>query len=348
MTVLQQPRSSKWLAIGVYTLCSTAFVYLMTIESSEYGFVVDATINMSIVLLHLAIMIGANKWMRARAFSPALELLSMMVVASVSLAVFLLLLNAVIPKLFVSPSSPIEPSSFDLVVSSVLNGCQMLGLYLLAIRHPDVLFEKEALRNEAELQSLRARLEPHFMLNTLNAIAAIAKTRPDDTRSALAALGDLLQDTLKGATQKTHTMADEVAWLKSYLMLLQVRYGDELEVRFVVDEQASQAMVPRLLLQPFVENAVLHGVAAALPGFIRISVSRDHGTQVVIENSGPPYDPHKKSADGHGHGLALARRRIELEAPGSTVHIEPTKNGTKVTLHIVGGRANSTVLPHMG
>lgn len=131
-------------------------------------------------------------------------------------------------------------------------------------------------------------------------------------------------------------MAAEVAWLRSYVTILQARYGDELTVAWSIDPRAEERRLPRLILQPLVENAVLRGIAAALPGRLSISFALDGAgaLSVRVANTGSPVGP---DVVREGHGLALVKRRLALEAAAAatTLTLGPdAAGGTLAELRI--------------
>lgn len=123
----------------------------------------------------------------------------------------------------------------------------------------------EAELTRAQLHALRLEIEPHFLFNTLNSIAALIRLK--DSRRALEMLVDLSQfmrSNLDQATDKSVQLvplSTEIEWVKRYVKLQQTRFGDRLDVRYEIDSESLEAQVPTLLLQPIVENALRHGAA---------------------------------------------------------------------------------------
>src|SRR5207245_1917127 len=118
--------------------------------------------------------------------------------------------------------------------------------------------EAEQLRTAAELARLRANLQPHFLFNTLSTIAGLVVEAPREARNLIGALGDLLRDSFedKGEMQ---TLDDEVTWLKRYAEILETRHRGSITFRWEIAETTRKVRIPRLLLQPLLENAVKHG-----------------------------------------------------------------------------------------
>lgn len=231
-----------------------------------------------------------------------------------------------------SAESP-KDSPLAILLGGAIVGELLLGLYVLVARHPRALEETRALRLESELVTLRARLEPHFLLNTLNAIAGLLVENPMQARRALAALGDLLSEALDHAPDRVHTLEAEIAWLRAYVVIFEARYGEELVVHWDVAPDLSSIIVPRMLLQPLVENAMIHGIAASCAGTMALTVQRAPSSVIItIANSGPAVHEAELVA---GHGLALVRRRLTLELPNASLQIVPGKaGGTVATVDI--------------
>ncbi|MFO0574294.1 MAG: histidine kinase [Polyangia bacterium] len=164
------------------------------------------------------------------------------------------------------------------------------------------------LRREAELLRIRSHLEPHFLLNSLNAVAGLLQEDPVQARELLAALGDLFRD----ATTFTavHRVRDEVAWLKRYVTIHELRYPDALHTSWEIPDETLEMVCPALILQPLVENAIKHG---ALRGGGHLTVRACLNDQVLtlaVEDDGPQLG----AARAGGRGLSIVRRRLELES----------------------------------
>ncbi len=172
----------------------------------------------------------------------------------------------------------------------------------------------EARLAEARLQTLAMQLQPHFLFNTLNTIAELVHSDPEIADRMITGLSDLLRRTLElGPTQEISLEA-ELDLLRLYLDIQQARFGDRLRVEIVIARDAREAAVPVLLLQPLVENAILHGLAQRLAaGRIAITANRrDTRMIIAVSNDG---------ADGmHGAGgaglerIGLGNTRSRLDA----------------------------------
>ena len=167
----------------------------------------------------------------------------------------------------------------------------------------------EVLSRDAELRALRAQLDPHFLYNSLNSISALTTVDPAGARRMCVLLADFLRDTLAISTRDRIPLADELALTDRFLGIEQVRFGDRLQVERHVDASAAQCRVPPLVLQPLVENAVTHGIAALIEGgVIRLDVSRRQDQlSIAIEN---PRDTDAPAKSRRGVGLDNVRQRL--------------------------------------
>ena len=162
---------------------------------------------------------------------------------------------------------------------------------------------------EARLAALRSRLNPHFLFNTLNAVAALVERDPPGVRRMLARLGELLRFSLDESNEQEITVDREVELVRRYLEIMEVRFQGRLETTLHVDDGARNALVPTLLLQPLVENAFKHGVSMIEgTGIVSVDVQRE-GADVVltVTDNGPgPVRP-----NATGEGVANTRKRLE-------------------------------------
>ncbi len=163
---------------------------------------------------------------------------------------------------------------------------------------------------EARLQALQARIRPHFLFNSLNAVLSLIRT---DAKRAEVAIEDLaeLYRMLMTDTRTLTTLAREIEVTRQYLNLEHLRLGERLEVEWAVDAAPADALVPPLLLQPLVENAVYHGIEpGAGPGTIRIAIAREGDrVRVALTN---PYHPEHQHRQGNRMAVANIRERLAL------------------------------------
>jgi two-component system sensor histidine kinase AlgZ len=193
----------------------------------------------------------------------------------------------------------------NVLVALVLAGVVLRYFYLQ---------QQLTLRQRAELQarldSLRARIRPHFLFNTMNSIASLIASRPRDAEQAVEDLAELFRASLQVQQGET-TVADELRLCDVYLGIERLRLGDRLQVNWMVGEGARDWPMPSLILQPLVENAVYHGIAQLeAGGTISVEVTpRGDLLEVVVDNPMPASSGHSE-----GHHMALANIAERLQA----------------------------------
>ncbi len=166
----------------------------------------------------------------------------------------------------------------------------------------------EAGLHEARLEALRYQINPHFLFNTLNGLSTLVGD--GETRRAqdmIARLGDFLRLTMALPATDTVSLADEETYARHYLDIERMRFGDRLQVTWDMDPAASDARVPLLMLQPLLENAIVHGISL-LPQGGTIQVCSERRSDVVVvtvQNDAP-----RGGAAGSGMGLTNTRNRL--------------------------------------
>jgi len=178
---------------------------------------------------------------------------------------------------------------------------------------------------KASLQALQARINPHFLFNSMNTIAALVRRDPHTAESAIEDLSDLFRAAL-GDENAEATLAEELQIARQYLAIEQLRLGTRLRLDWqLAADLPMQIRMPRLTLQPLFENAVIHGIAG-LPEGGEIEVvakAADGRVQLTISNPLPPGNP----TVGHGHALDSIRRRLALYYGAPASLTETTDNG---------------------
>ena len=165
---------------------------------------------------------------------------------------------------------------------------------------------------EAQLQALQRQLHPHFLFNTLNTISGLMRINVNAADLMIDRLGDLLRMTLDTSGIQQVPLQQEIDVLKKYLEIEQTRFESRLSIAMHIDFETLDALVPNLLLQPLVENAIRHGIAPhSRPGWIAIHAARE-GTQLRIEirDSGNGLPPDRLTALNRGVGLGNTRARL--------------------------------------
>jgi two-component system LytT family sensor kinase len=166
---------------------------------------------------------------------------------------------------------------------------------------------------QARLQVLKMQLHPHFLFNTLNAISALMHQDVEVADRMIARLGDLLRATLESADLQEVTLSQELDFIQPYLEIEKARLGPRLHVEFRVDDEARDGLVPNMLLQPLVENAIRHGIAPrAEPGSIEISAQLENGfLRLKVRDDGPGLPSSALPRSRNGLGLANTRARLQ-------------------------------------
>lgn len=164
---------------------------------------------------------------------------------------------------------------------------------------------------DAELQKLQLQLQPHFLFNSLNSVNALIITQPDRAGKMVQQLSDFLRATLKRADEQWITLEQEIAYLQLYLSIEKVRFGHRLDVRLNLDEQIQLWLIPPLLLQPLVENAIKFGLYGTT-GKVVIDLSTERDGDALRVEISNPFDEDVQPAEGSGFGLSGLHRRLYL------------------------------------
>lgn len=201
--------------------------------------------------------------------------------------------------------------------------------------------ELQVLAREAELRALQAQLDPHFLFNSLNSVAALIGTDSAAARRMCFLMSGFFRKSLGLARREAIPLAEEVYLAETYLAIEEVRFGNRLRARFDVAENAQTLAVPPLLLQPLVENAVHHGVAHLLEGgevSLRARRSGDR-LELMVENG---CDPERPASRGAGVGLANVRARLDAQyGHRARLDVESTAGHFRVSLVLPARAAGS-------
>ena len=238
------------------------------------------------------------------------------------------------------PPQPFVGLTFldDLMVYFAVLGAGIARDYFLRYRaRVEETIRLQAQLALARLDVLRSQLNPHFLFNTLNAISALVERDPRGARRMIARLSDLLRYTLEEGTEQEVPLYRELDLLDEYIELMQIRFQGKLNVTVRVDEAARAALVPNLVLQPIVENAMKHGVgqvAGRVEGEIGIGARRvGDDLMITVADNGPGPG---SGSDGVGLTNTNARLR-ELYGARYRVTLKP---------RAAGGTEAEIVLPY--
>src|SRR5580692_10170592 len=185
---------------------------------------------------------------------------------------------------------------------------------LLAVQQSQEAKEREmkagVLARDAELRALKAQVNPHFLFNSLNSISALTSSDPAKAREMCILLGDFLRRTLGLGEKAAIPLEEELSLTRAFLAVEKVRFGTRIQMEENIDTEALRVPVPPLLLQPLVENAVVHGIANLVEGgWIHLDVRAQNGTlSITVENSFDPDAPPRRKS---GVGLVNVRQRLQ-------------------------------------
>ena len=179
------------------------------------------------------------------------------------------------------------------------------------LKQKDVeLSQLRALHSQAELKTLQAQINPHFLYNSLNSIASLAYISAEKTEKMALSLSDLFKYAINRKGKKISTVKDEVEMVQNYLEIEQTRFGDRLEFVIDVEEAVLLEEIPMFILQPLVENAVKHGISKIEEqGKIVLQILKTNkGIEIKILDNGPDFPEGLVS----GHGLQTVYDLLRL------------------------------------
>lgn len=234
-------------------------------------------------------------------------------------------------KIFYRQPNQVKPSLREMAI-----GLSQLISTQMEVSRIDQL---RTMASKAEFSALQSKINPHFLFNALNAISTLVRIRPDQARELIANLADFLRYNLDH-TDELIDIQEELQQVKDYVAIEQARFGNKLSVNFDIDEVHNK--IPALLLQPLVENAILHGIQpSAKPGQVSILVKRllTDEVQVTIEDTGVGIKPEvitklrNGNMESHRIGLQNVHQRLLL-LYGEGLEIVSDKHGTKMSFII--------------
>jgi len=232
---------------------------------------------------------------------------------------------------------------FEEWVTGALSTSLFISLVIgIAVTVYETLRDDEAearrLAAEAQLASLESRVQPHFLFNTLNSIAALVHDDPARAEKMTTDLAALMRSSLDQQSTPLVPLDDELRIVRTYLEIERVRFGDRLRYQIEADRAPAGARVPRLAVQTLVENSVKYAISPRREGgTVLVLVDTDNGRiRVSVQDDGPGFDA---SALPDGHGLALLRSRLNMIFGNRAVlEIDGRPGAARVTIEMPGER----------
>jgi signal transduction histidine kinase len=218
---------------------------------------------------------------------------------------------------------------FSLLFTAMIGGIiSAISYHRQAVERAGAIERLRAELAEAELRALRAQVHPHFLFNALNTIAALVREQPAAAEDTITRLAEVFRYTLRASDREFARLGEELEFLRSYLDIERVRFGKRLQVEERIEPGLEALLVPSLLLQPVVENAVRHGVSAQNQGGTIIISARREGDRLILEvrDDGPGFEP-GVTPSGNGFGLHSVRERLRGAGPPHDLNIETTPGG---------------------
>jgi len=298
--------------------------FLIAFTACYYPWLVFAPV---VFRLERRFPLGDGRWGRNLGALALISLPLCLAVSPLTMATFRGILNALQEPAF--HPAPMRFLFSHFPMSEVLFWCSVAGGYFVRTqfhlreqerRTAQLALEKSQLEaglKQAQLDVIRARLNPHFLFNSLQNISAMTKQDPLTASRMLARLGDLLRAVLRQDSEPECSVFEEIALTRDYAALEQMRFGSRLAVEFRIAPEAQGAMVPCFLLQPLIENAIIHGLrVVGKTGVITVTAIPNGGDLVltVSDNGvGPPDDA--LSGKKMGVGLGSTRERLATMFP---------------------------------
>lgn len=207
------------------------------------------------------------------------------------------------------------PFSTSGLLESIMLGCfiALMFMFYYSYKHSsEENSELKAAKAESELHVLKNQMQPHFLFNSLNSLSELIDSNRESAAEMTLKLSDLYREILENSKQQFATLESEVSIIKKYLELESLRFGDRLGYEIKVPESSNQIMIPPLVMQTLVENAVKHGISPLVDGgkvIVSVSGAKPHGYMMRISNT---VETRPSKRKGSGTGLANTKARLDL------------------------------------
>jgi two-component system sensor histidine kinase AlgZ len=297
------------------------FVLALARQSTADGFWFELARTTAFLLwaglLCAAVLCRARPWLAGKALRPGIAWsLTLMVGTIAGLSEVVYLLGRLWTARLGSPSAILPDSHWRFVLPNILIATVVGALALRYFYVSQQWRRSVELEARARIHALQARIRPHFLFNSMNTIAALTRSNPAQAEEAIEDLADLFRVSLNDARAQI-TLEEEVEIARTYQRIEQLRLGDRLQVRWNVADLPPRSIVPSLLLQPLLENAIGHGIEPLPQGGIVDVRGRLDGATIVLEVTNPtPARMQSPSRRGNRMALENIRQRMELAFPG--------------------------------
>ena len=224
---------------------------------------------------------------------------------------------------------------FHLFIYGAILGGTYIILYYRRLRERELAATRlSAQLADARMQALRMQLNPHFLFNTLNSIAMLVRdSRRGAAVDTLERLSDLLRYVLEDSADQEVKLKREIEFIERYLAIEKIRFQDRLEVQIRADSDTLEAMVPNLVLQPIVENAIRYGVASRVAATTVTVTAREEGgaLRLGISDNGPGFSDTSAAGGRTGVGISNTRKRLaQLYGDRASLEVEEASPGGAV------------------
>lgn len=332
-TALQYPGIGKifliWTAVGILTSLRYQLLRPVDPAIADVAFVAAFTalyypwvaLTPLVFRLEKKYPLGDVNWLRNFVLLALFSIPICLVASSLMSTVFIGVVSILQPTLTLPPRR-LWLGHFPM--AEVLFWCSVAGGYFVRSqfqlrqqeqRAARLALEKSRLEaglKQAQLDVLRARLNPHFLFNSLQNISVMTKQDPQIASRMLTRLGDLLRAVLKQDSEPESTLYEEIELTRAYVALEQMRFADRLDVSFLIAPGVQHAMVPCFLLQPLIENAVIHGLrGVGKTGVISVSVAKQ-GAELIMSVTDNGLGPPEEALSGRKTGVGLGSTRDRL------------------------------------
>jgi two-component system sensor histidine kinase AlgZ len=330
---------------------SVVAILLGVVQSSLTGINYPFTIGFTVPIMLVYAEINLSAWYLCKAFP--IDRYSLWKILLITLISVVLISSiwtviawgwmAVLEQFFAVSLSPLPLYQTLLVIYGVGVPLFLLSLaisYLMSAFEQSRAAERNAfearlLAQSAELKALRMQIDPHFLFNALNSISALTVANAESARSMTTTLADFFRKSLSYGAKETISVSEELALLNHYLDIEKIRFGKRLNVVQNIVPDTLSCMIPSLLLQPLMENAIKHGISDSIDGgTINISIEKKNARLFVsVENPIDQDNSNKSKKDGAGMGIEIVSKRLQtLYGNNSGVNISMNNNNFHVVL----------------